>query len=108
MTTVGKVRQWLSEEGWGVIDSRETPGGCWAHFSSVARAGYRALASGQSVALEWEAVADQDGFSYRAVRVWPVDEDPVAGRVDEAGSSQAYSSTLIITDDPAPDGSGAG
>ena len=35
MPTSGTVRVWHAEEGWGVIDSAETPGGCWTHFSAV-------------------------------------------------------------------------
>lgn len=64
-TTRGTVRNWRHEEGWGVIDSPDTPGGCWAHFSHLAMTGYRALKTGQVVELEWEA-AGQDGYSYRA------------------------------------------
>ncbi len=57
----------LDEQDWGVIDSPETPGGCWAHYSAVAVAGFAHLEAGQEVLLEWEA-AEQDGFAYRAVR----------------------------------------
>ncbi|MFF7232620.1 hypothetical protein [Streptomyces sioyaensis] len=35
MAAIGIVREWHSDEGWGVIDSDTTPGGCWAHFGSV-------------------------------------------------------------------------
>jgi CspA family cold shock protein len=64
------VRQWSSEEGWGVLDSPETPGGCWAHFSVVRSPGYRELAAGQVVRLAWEP-AVQDGYDYRATTVVP-------------------------------------
>jgi hypothetical protein len=37
----GVVQQWSEEEGWGVVDSAATPGGCWTHFSAVVSAGYR-------------------------------------------------------------------
>ena len=67
----GVVREWHPDQGWGVIDSAETAGGCWAHFSHLAVPGYRELATGQAVALEWEP-ADQDGYAYRATRVWPL------------------------------------
>lgn len=33
------VREWYEEEGWGVLDSAETPGGCFAHFSDIEMAG---------------------------------------------------------------------
>ena len=29
------VREWHADLGWGVLDSPETPGGCWAHFSVI-------------------------------------------------------------------------
>jgi CspA family cold shock protein len=64
------VREWWFEHGWGVIDSTETPGGCWAHVSHVEMEGYRALTPGQEVGLEWEAPG-QDGYPFRAVRVLP-------------------------------------
>ena len=98
MTTVGMVRRWDDEEGWGVIDSPETPGGCWAHYSNVAVAGYKSLNPGQSVHLEWEA-GQQDGFSYRALRTWPSGESPALDPLDEANPSQAYTSSLSITFD---------
>jgi CspA family cold shock protein len=62
-------------EGWGVIDSPETPGGCWTHFSHVAMRGYRTLEIGQLVELEWQE-SGQDGYRYRAVRVWPTPGRP--------------------------------
>ena len=27
------MRSWCNDEGWGVIDSRDTPGGCWVRES---------------------------------------------------------------------------
>lgn len=30
----GVVREWYPEQGWGVVDSSQTPGGCWVHFST--------------------------------------------------------------------------
>lgn len=107
MTTQGIVRTWLDEQGWGVIDSPETPGGCWTHFSAVAIAGFKRLEAGQEVLLEW-APASQDGFAYRAVRTWPADRQPVDPVVD-SGGSRAYRSTLTITfnRDPAEDDPGS-
>lgn len=69
MTTQGTVRIWLAEEGWGVIDAPQLPGGCWTHFSHLEMPGHRALKVGQKVELEWEAPG-QDGYPYRAVRAW--------------------------------------
>jgi CspA family cold shock protein len=64
------VREWRSEEGWGVLDSAETPGGCWAHYSSIAASGYREVCAGQRVRLKWESPG-QDGYDFRAVRIIP-------------------------------------
>ncbi len=71
MSVEGTVREWDAPEGWGVIDTPQTPGGCWTHFSAVAVDGYKALVAGQKVLVEWEAVGDQDGYQFRAVRVTP-------------------------------------
>lgn len=67
--TTGTVREWRAEEGWGVVDSADTPGGCWVHFSAVDGSGFRALIVGSNVDLGWEAVTDQDGYKFRATRV---------------------------------------
>ena len=70
MVVIETVRTWHADEGWGVLDSTDTPGGCWAHFSVVEMDGYRALTEGQVVHLEWEW-AHQDGFAFPATRVRP-------------------------------------
>lgn len=73
------VREWHKDEGWGVIDSAETPGGCWAHFTAIEApvieggdgyqiSEYKVVAPGATVDLIWEE-ATQDGFDYRAVRL---------------------------------------
>ena len=69
----GRVRFWLEDEGWGVVDSSETPGGCFVHFSFVEMDGYRSLADGQTVELEWERppFGDYEGYAYFAQRVVP-------------------------------------
>lgn len=67
----GSVRSWLLEEGWGVLDSSETPGGCWFHFSVLAPGVGVVLTPGQRVQFEWED-ANQDGFRYRALSVAPL------------------------------------
>lgn len=67
------VREWYGEDGWGVLDCPETPGGCFVHFSNLETDGYRSLERGSTVDLaEWEAPGfKQDGYDYRAVRVIP-------------------------------------
>ncbi|WP_225928201.1 hypothetical protein [Rhodococcus opacus] len=67
--TVGTVQMWNGEEGWGVIDSAQTPGGCWAFYSDIVGEGFRTLVVGDTVTLDWEQVTDQDGYQYRATRV---------------------------------------
>ena len=101
MTTRGIVRVWHDEQGWGVIDSPATPGGCWAHISAVAIAGYRSLSPGRPVLLEWETTLDQDGYQFVATRTWPVGTDPVD--VTPGAPADAYRSTLTITFDRDPE-----
>ncbi|WP_305091441.1 cold-shock protein [Prescottella sp. R16] len=67
--TTGTVREWNDLEGWGVIDSPATPGGCWVFFSAIVSEGYRTLPVGGTVTFDWEQVTDQDGYRYRATRV---------------------------------------
>ncbi|KUG57052.1 hypothetical protein AVL62_16045 [Serinicoccus chungangensis] len=64
------VRDWFPDEGWGIVDSPHTPGGCWAHVSRVQAKGLLELAPGETVALEFEH-GDQHGFRYRAVTARP-------------------------------------
>ena len=68
---LGVVLEWLPGEGWGVIETPETPGGWWAHFRAVQMSRYRELRSGQHVRVRWER-AVQDGYGFRAVSVTPV------------------------------------
>ena len=98
MVTSGIVREWHNEEGWGVIDAPDTPGGCWAHFSSVAMPGYRRLRAGQLVTLDFEDAA-QDGYAFRAIQVGTSDEPQWASSRGES-SGAAYSSTLTLNYDP--------
>jgi len=66
--TTATVREWHGELGWGVLDSPETPGGCWAHFSNIDGPGYRTLTVGETVDLDWEQT-EQDGYAFRAILV---------------------------------------
>ena len=95
------VREWHDEEGWGVIDAEATPGGCWAHFSSLDMDGYRCLTAGQTVEFTADAPG-QDGFDFRAseVRVQGV---PPAHPRPPSPPSHAYSSSLTVTFDDAPE-----
>lgn len=69
---VGVVRSFDPDEGWGVIDAPEVPGGCFVHFSNIEMKGYRALAAGQRVRFTYEQPGFlQDGCPFRALFVWP-------------------------------------
>jgi CspA family cold shock protein len=68
MTSTGAVSTWSADDGWGVIESPDTPGGCWAHFACLDMPGYRSLAPGDVVEFEWEQPG-QDGYPYRALHV---------------------------------------
>ena len=101
MSTPGEVRVW-HDEGWGVIDSPSTPGGCWAHYSNIAVPDhFRELHTGQLVELEWES-AQQDGFDFRAVRVWPRGEElydrPPAPVTEGSGAYRSW--VTIFYDNP--------
>jgi len=73
------VREWHNDLGWGVLDSPETPGGCWTHYSTIHTrplgqvdgaevSEYQRVVAGESVELNWDEPG-QDGFAYRAVVV---------------------------------------
>ena len=93
MAVTGVVREWHSDEGWGVLDLAGVPGGCWAHFSAAAVRGYVTFDAGDEVEAEFETPG-QDGYEHRATRFWPVGAAP-APRSDFP-PSEAYSSTLTL------------
>ena len=100
MSSSGVVREFDPVEGWGVIDAADVPGGCWVHFSAIAGSGYRELTPGQEVSFRSEAVSDQDGYKYRAIKVWPRSEpEPPDSTPDAADSQGAYQSSLVIVFD---------
>ncbi len=68
------VRVWNEDEGWGVADCDQTPGGCFVHFSHFAGEGYKVLHVGQRIDLECERF-EQDGYQYRATVVRPLPAD---------------------------------
>jgi CspA family cold shock protein len=82
----GVVREWSGDDGWGVIDCPQTPGGCWAHFSSLRAATLWTPVEGEAVELEIEFVG-QDGYSFRATRVWPAGTTPADRTVRLDGAS---------------------
>lgn len=68
------VTAWDPEEGVGSLAVEAGPD-VWAHYSVIEMSGYRALSVGQRVEVEYERVADQDGFARRATRIWPMHAD---------------------------------
>src|SRR4051794_38048170 len=106
MTSRGTVRVWHAEEGWGVLDSAATPGGCWTHFSAVLVAGYKALDAGRSVDFSCEAV-EQDGYAFRAVEVWPADQAPVRSGEEVSRALPGHHSTLTLTFDSEDEAGGS-
>ncbi|MGW0252600.1 hypothetical protein ACWDYH_38840 [Nocardia goodfellowii] len=75
MSAAGTIREWHVEEGWGVVDSPATPGGCWASFTSV-MSQRRHFIAGEHVEFDYEP-AEQDGYAFRAQRVWLAGTAPV-------------------------------
>ncbi|MDF2897839.1 MAG: hypothetical protein K0Q46_4625, partial [Rhodococcus erythropolis] len=88
---IGVVTTWNGEEGWGVIDSADTPGGCWTFFGALhpdevlnaqpggsfnISGGIGGLVVGERVDFEWEPVLDEDGYKFRAIKVRPRREIP--------------------------------
>ncbi len=67
----GVVREYDDREGIGIVDSFDTPGGCWIHFSMIEVPGRKTLSVGQRVRFTFESEVDQDGFVFRAVQVRP-------------------------------------
>jgi len=97
MPSEGTVRDWDDGEGTGVLDSADTPGGCWVHFSRIVTGGLGRLTPGDRVSFTYQAVP-QDGYDYRAILVWPPGVTPGAARPPSAdqGPSAAYRSSLTI------------
>ncbi|MCD2190961.1 cold-shock protein [Actinomycetospora soli] len=106
VAAAGRVSAWHPEDGWGVLESDQTPGGCWAHVSAVRTpSGFTELRPAQEVEFDWEP-AMQDGYRFRAVSVWPRGRPPRDSPAAE-GETSAYGSALVIDwdqpDNPGPD-----
>jgi CspA family cold shock protein len=71
-TTLGTVIRWDDGRSGAVVESAETPGGCWAPASVVVHStsGDGKLRAGQVVELDWTDVA-AEGLPFSAVRVVP-------------------------------------
>jgi len=96
MPSEGTVREWDDDQGMGVIDSADTPGGCWVHFSHIVTDGLGTLTPGEHVTFTSEA-RPQDTFGYRAILVWPTGVKPgTPQRAPDQPGTSGYQSTLII------------
>ena len=93
----GVVRFFHADEGWGVVDGDDVPGGSWVHFSAIVMDGPRLLTDGQRVSF-WAEPAQQDAYAYRVVKLWTSDEAPPE-RERENPPSEAYSSALTLSFD---------
>lgn len=67
----GSVRFWYANDGWGVIDSNVTPGGCFAHCSALQVERNPVLESHQKVRFTWHRFR-QDGYDFVADEVFPI------------------------------------
>ena len=103
MASVGEYRD---GDGWGVIDGPDVPGGCWVHFSAIAKPGYKSLTAGQAVTFRFEQ-GWQDGYAYRAEKVWTGDAEP-PDEVYPPPPPGVYWSELTLTFDDDPEGYSAG
>jgi cold shock protein len=71
MMVIATVKSWSDEEGWGVLVSPDCPGDIWAHHTMIDSPGFRTVAEGEEVSLEFEDLGSplQDGYRYRATRI---------------------------------------
>jgi cold shock protein len=102
MASVGSVRIYFPDEGWGVIDGLDVPGGCWVSFSAIQMDGYRSLGVGQKISFTFER-ANQDGFSFRAVKVWIGAEPPNGEGITKSSDAYGSSLDLVVDDESEPD-----
>ncbi|WP_373305092.1 hypothetical protein [Streptomyces lucensis] len=62
------VREWRDEEGWGVLDSPETPGGCLGHYADVQAPGFPTLPTARS--LLWASTAGPTTRWGARIAIW--------------------------------------
>jgi CspA family cold shock protein len=95
----GVVRDFHADEGWGVVDGPDVPGGCWFHFSAIMMGGHRRLTPGQRISFHAE-VADQDAFRFRASSVRLEGGEPTDPSATPATSIGYRSALLLRFDQP--------
>jgi CspA family cold shock protein len=70
METTGVVRAFDADEGCGVLDSPDVPGGCFVHWSNIGGDGDKVLHAGDRVTFTFETPGFlQDGYPHRAIEV---------------------------------------
>lgn len=75
----------------GIMDSDETPGGCWALFHSVAVEGFPALREGPHVEFEWDALdSPMHGCNFYTIHAWPSGSEPYVAPPDSPFSSHVW------------------
>ncbi|HEY2856314.1 MAG TPA: cold shock domain-containing protein [Gemmatimonadaceae bacterium] len=68
-TSIGLVKFWRDDKGYGVIESADTaPWDIWAHFSAIEANGFKSLTVGEQVEVTYLR-ANQDSYRYIARRV---------------------------------------
>jgi cold shock CspA family protein len=68
--SIGRVKWWLEAKGYGAIATEKTaPWDIWCHFSHIQGSGFRALAPGELVRVQYMRF-DQESFMFvaRSVR----------------------------------------
>jgi len=69
---IGVVRQFDAEEGVGIIDSPDVPGGCFLHCSDIAVSGFHVVRAGQRVWFTFETPGfDQAGCPHPSFVIHP-------------------------------------
>ncbi|WP_051047783.1 tetratricopeptide repeat protein [Rhodococcus sp. AW25M09] len=89
----GKVRRYSTEEGWGIIDSPDTPGGCVIQSPTVID-DPQLLTEGGSVEFQWQPLVNgKNDFRYYATSV-----STVGSRPSFAGASWTIDPTVSPDD----------
>lgn len=74
MASRGRVRHYSTEEGWGILDSDDTPGGCLVRVLDI-HTPSGTLSAGEDVDFEWEPLppgVQENLFRSSALSVRPV------------------------------------
>jgi cold shock CspA family protein len=96
--SAGRVLNWNSEDGHGVLTSPDVAGQILAHYAMIRdQTGWRGLTVGQQVWFSWEQVR-QDDCPNRAIDIFTTDTSSTSSASSASGNS-AYVSSLDIAYD---------